>query len=167
MASLVWKTEGYSKNAVFTIQKSADGIDFQSAGELAADSALHQYTWKDHQPLQGRNNYYRIKITSQNDSTKFSSAVSVYIDKVTEGFSIFPNPVTGSRFNVNIVDEAKGTYTISLNNSFGLKLVSKSIKYSGGKHTEQFIVNKSLMKGVYRLQITGPGGFQKVISVLY
>lgn len=166
-ATLHWDTEGYSEKSIFEIQRSSNGIDFQLAGQIAADSGLHHYEWKDEQAIQGRTNYYRVKISSQKDSTVFGSIVSTFIEKVIDGITVFPNPVSGNHINVNIVDEARGRYTISLNNSFGLKLFIKSFQYNGGKHTEQLPINKSMMKGVYRLQINGPDGYQKVISVLF
>ena len=164
---LSWSTEGYSENSVFEVQKSTNGSDFYKEGQIAVDTSRHTFQWRDNQPVDGRTNYYRIKISSEKDSTQFSSVVSSYIEKVIEGLSIFPNPVKGKQLNVNITDEAKGQYTISLNNSFGLKVLSKTFKYNGGKQTEQLILDKSLTKGVYRLQVTGPNGYHKVISVLF
>lgn len=164
---LFWETEGYSDHSVFEIQRSANGVDFHKAGQITVDTSRHQFTWRDHQPVQGQTNYYRVQVSSEKDNTKFSSIVSSYIEKVVEGISIYPNPVTGNHLNVTITDEQMGIYTISLNNSFGLKVLSKKITYHGGKQTEQLPVNKSMVKGVYRLQVTGPDGYQKVISVLF
>ena len=164
---LIWDADGYSEKSIFEIQKSTNGIDFQQADQLVADSGLHHYEWKDLQAIQGKMNYYRIKISSQKDSSLMGSVVSTFIEKAIDGITIYPNPVTGNHMNVNIVDEPKGRYTISLNNSFGLKLLSKNFNYNGGKQTEQLSINKSMMKGVYRLQVTGPDGYQKVISVLF
>ena len=166
-STLVWNTEGYSEKSIFEIQKSNNGVDFQQAGEIVADSGLHHYEWKDNQVIQGKTNYYRIKVRSLKDSSVSGSIVSTFIEKLIDGITIFPNPVTGNHININIVDEPKGRYTLSLNNSFGLKLLTKSFQYNGGKQTEQLPINKSMMKGVYRLQISGPDGYQKVISVLF
>ena len=164
---LSWETEGYSDHSVFEIYKSVNGIDFQKAGQVNVDTSRHQFTWRDHQPVQGQTNYYRVQISSEKDSTQSGAIVSSYIEKVLEGVSIYPNPVKGNHLNVNITDEAKGQYTISLNNSFGLKMLSKTVTYHGGKQTESLPINKSLVKGVYHLQVTGPDGYQKVISVLF
>ena len=164
---LAWDTEGYSDQCVFEIQKSTNGKDFYRAGQMTVDTSRHQFEWRDNQPVEGRTNYYRIQVSSEKDSTQFSSIVSTYIEKVIEGLSIFPNPVKGNLINVNITDEPTGKYTISLNNSFGLKVLSKTVNYPGGKHIEQLKVDKSLTKGVYRLQVTGPAGYHKVISVLF
>ncbi len=164
---LAWDTEGYSEHSVFEIQRSINGIDFYKAGELSVDTSRHQFEWRDNQPLQGKTNYYRVQISSEKDSTQYGSVVSSYIDKVIEGVSIYPNPVKGNQLNVTLTDELTGKYTIALNNSFGLKVLSKTFTYHGGKQTEQLSIDKSLTKGVYRLQITGPDGNQKVISVLF
>lgn len=164
---LAWATEGYSEHSNFEIQRSLNGIDFHKAGQMAVDTSRHQFKWRDHQPVQGKTNYYRVQISSEKDSTQFGSVVSSYIDKVIEGVSVFPNPVKGKHLNVTLTDEPTGKYTISLNNSFGLKVFSKTFTYHGGKQTEQLSINKTLISGVYRLQVTGPGGNQKVISVLF
>lgn len=166
-ATLIWQTEGYSEKSVFEIQRSDNGVHFQKAEQIIADSGIHHYEWKDKNVIQGKTNYYRIKISSQKDSVVLSSVVSTFIDKVVDGITIFPNPVTGKHLNVNIVDEPRGRYTISLNNSFGLKLVSKTVQHNGGKQTEQLLLNQTMKKGVYHLQITGPDGYQKVVSVLF
>ena len=167
VVDLAWDTEGHSDHSIFEVQKSTNGIDFHKAGQMRVDSSRHQFEWRDNQPFQGKTNYYRVQISSEKDSTQYGSIVSSYIDKVIEGLSIFPNPVKGNYLNVNITDEPTGKYTISLNNSFGLKVLSKTINYQGGKQTEQLQINKSLIKGVYRLQVTGPGGYHKIISVLF
>lgn len=164
---LSWDTEGYSENSVFEVQRSINGIDFHKEGQMTVDTGRHQFEWRDHQPVQGKTNYYRIQISSEKDSTQFGSIVSSYMDKVMEGISIYPNPVKGNHLNITLTDEPKGKYTISLNNSFGLKVISKTINYHGGKQTEQLSINKTLISGVYRLQVTGPDGYHKVISVLF
>jgi hypothetical protein len=166
-ATLIWHTEGYSEKSVFEIQRSENGIHFQKADHIIADSGVHHYEWKDKNVIQGKINYYRIKLSSQKDSTVMGSVVSTFIEKVNDGITAFPNPVTGKYLNVNIVDEPKGQYTISLNNSFGLKILSKTVQYNGGKQTEQLSLNQMMKKGVYHLKISGPDGYQKVISVLF
>ena len=162
-----WETDGFSDKSIFEIQRSTNGIDFHKAGQMTVDTGRHHFEWRDNQALPGKTNYYRIQISSEKDSTRYSTIVSSYIDKIIEGISIYPNPVKGNHINVNIVDEAKGKYSISLNNSFGLKLFTKVVEYNGGKQTEQLFIHKSMMKGVYRLQVTGPDGVQKVFSVLF
>lgn len=166
-ASLNWITEGYSEKAIFNIEKSTDGIDFRQAGQVVADSGRHQYEWRDEQAKQGKTNFYRIKISSLKDSVQYGEVVSSYIDHVTEGGSVFPNPVKGNHIKLNMVDEPEGRYTINLNSLFGLKLLSKSFEYRGGKQVEQLQINRSMIKGIYHLHIAGPNGYKKVIPVVF
>ena len=165
--NLVWNTDGYSVNSIFDIERASDGIDFKSVGKLASDSGVNHYNFTDYKVKDGKKSYYRIKVSSKNDSTNYGSVVSIDNDKEEDGIIVFPNPVKGNNIKIKFADEAAGRYTATLSNSFGLSIVSQSFNYEGGKQTEELRIDKSMQKGVYRLQITGPDGYQKIISVLF
>ena len=67
-----WKVAEEVNNDHFEIQRSADGINFYSIGEVqsAANAGL-DYTFIDMNPLQG-NNYYRIKQVDKDEKITFS-----------------------------------------------------------------------------------------------
>jgi hypothetical protein len=76
---LTFTTLSEKNNAYFTIQRSANGIDFTSIGNINGQlntSTLKTYSFTDYQPIQGVN-YYRIKQTDVDEKYEYSKTVSV------------------------------------------------------------------------------------------
>ncbi|MBS1664237.1 MAG: SGNH/GDSL hydrolase family protein [Bacteroidetes bacterium] len=71
---LSWTTTGEDAGTVFELQRSADGVSFQTIDqEKGGSGALH--SWSDATPLKGRN-FYRLKMTDK-ESVTYSRIVVV------------------------------------------------------------------------------------------
>ena len=83
---LNWSTASEINNEIYTIERSSNGIDFESIlyKEGAGDSnqTLH-YSLSDVNPLPGRS-YYRLKQTDFNGTFEYSEVVSVLRDYGTQ-----------------------------------------------------------------------------------
>ena len=106
---LIWKTATEANTATFEIERSADGINFTKVGTqttqaLNGNSALPlTYTYADNILGISGTIYYRIKHIDKSNAIIYSNIVSIVKPAVTpESFTVFPNPVTKSNFNVKI-----------------------------------------------------------------
>lgn len=96
---LQWLTAQELDMHHFEIEKSANAIDFEAIGEVAAqnNSAISQtYHFYDPAPWEGTN-YYRLKMVNTDGSYAYSPIVSVYY-KGDVSFSIYPNPTRDKVF---------------------------------------------------------------------
>ena len=66
---------------------------------------------------------------------------------------VFPNPVTASVFNVNLVDQKEGRYTIVFADVAGRTLQTKTVNVIKGNHTEQVNIQNRPAKGVYMVKV--------------
>lgn len=97
---LKWSTSAEVNNDFFTVERSVDGINFESLGDVdGAGNSLTalNYSFVDDKPKDGVS-YYRLKQTDFNLNTKYSNIVAIDIKNV-EIMNFFPNPST-SQSNV-------------------------------------------------------------------
>lgn len=90
---LKWATENEQNTLFFEVQRSANGIDFEPIGEVAAannSDEQRSYTFDDITPLQGQN-YYRLRLVSNDNNEVFSNVVALEIEKA-DNYAFFPNP---------------------------------------------------------------------------
>jgi hypothetical protein len=87
---LSWSTLEESNVARYEIQKSLDGVKFQTTGTVLAESK-RTYSYVDVQPA-AANNFYRLKIVDMDGAVRISHIVSVK-SKVNASIEVYPNPV--------------------------------------------------------------------------
>jgi len=98
-----WSTASEINNDYFTIERSTEGIHFDSLLSVkgAGNSTTRLfYSADDDHPLNG-NSYYRLKQTNYDGSFSYSDAVFVYRNSTHDAYTIFPNPSDGE--NIFIV----------------------------------------------------------------
>jgi hypothetical protein len=94
---LNWATSSENNNAYFEVQRSADGISFQSIGKVPGNlttSIEHQYSFTDNNPI-SRTNYYKLKQVDIDGNFTTSNIISVK-NNAGSNFSISPNPATNN-----------------------------------------------------------------------
>jgi hypothetical protein len=90
---LQWSTASEINNDYFTIERSADGENFNEIAKVTGagnSSFLKNYLHKDTQPLPGTN-YYRLKQTDFDGQYTFSSIIAVKFE-YNSRIKIIPNP---------------------------------------------------------------------------
>ena len=101
--TLHWKTAQEFSTKNFEIEKSADGITWQSIGSVPAAGysvTERSYTWVDNQPANTA--FYRI-IEYDVDGRKNISVIIRSSCSLSDLFAVYPNPVhTISTININI-----------------------------------------------------------------
>ncbi len=86
---LNWKVENEINTQHYTIQRSADGVNFNNIGVTMA-TGVPEYNYTDGQPAKGWN-FYRLATYDNNGSFKFSPVEKIYFGGSTK-YSIAPNP---------------------------------------------------------------------------
>ncbi|MES2567304.1 MAG: lamin tail domain-containing protein [Bacteroidota bacterium] len=90
---LNWATATEINNDYFTIERSGDGLNFESLLKVkGAGNSTNQinYSVTDEEPINGIS-YYRLKQTDFDDNFSYSNIVSV-TSKIEEEYKIYPNP---------------------------------------------------------------------------
>ena len=101
-----WVTASEINNDYFTIERSADGVNFELVcivnGAGNSNNVLN-YETIDNNPLQGIS-YYRLKQTDYDGQFEYSSLVAVKNQKetISQEMNVYPNPVLKNSQNVNV-----------------------------------------------------------------
>src|SRR5690606_21265396 len=91
-AVLTWETAQEQNTALFEIERSTDGILFETLGQVRASgnsSEVKHYTYTDRQPAAG-GNYYRLKMVDQDQKTNYSDVRELSF--ASAQVLIYPNP---------------------------------------------------------------------------
>ena len=90
---LNWQTLLEDKLSYFDIEKSLDGLTFQSIGKQKANNKPSEYIFYDNDNS-GSIIYYRLKINETDNSSYYSKIISVEGDKKDFNVTaLFPNPI--------------------------------------------------------------------------
>ncbi len=142
--NLKWTVAQQINNEKFEIERSADGIHFESLESRKADGNLatrKEFTALDSQPLKGHN-YYRIKQIDYDGKFDYSNIASVYFDR--NEISIYPNPANDE---IHITSKKEVLRRINIYNHIGQLVQSLAQKSN--------VVNiESLPHGIYWVRIT-------------
>lgn len=149
-----WSTATEINNDYFTVQRSQDGVNFESLGDVDAvgDSRSKEYySYTDANPYEGIS-YYRLKQTDNDKSYYYSAIVSV--DQVSGGdWEIYPNPSELRTLHADISDDRSGAYTFQLLDVSG-RIVYSSIEkcVKGGHNDFELHLDSELGAGIYTLK---------------
>ncbi|MEI9956809.1 MAG: T9SS type A sorting domain-containing protein [Ferruginibacter sp.] len=122
--NLKWTTaQSYDVNK-FSIERSANGINFNTIGDIAAinTSLQQEYNFKDNSTGNSDKWFYRLKIIDNNGSYKYSAIIVLKNGKVTSGFGVYPNPATDKIF----INASKKINRLEIINSTGTIVNSKT-----------------------------------------
>ena len=165
---LTWKAENAAQANIFSIQKSTDGIHFQSTNSVkAGNTDNNQYRFTDETPANGEN-YYRIcSVDNTGKIIMSSNIMKVNVAIGLEGISIYPNPATSGNLNLRIGNQQSGEYNVRLLNSFGQNFMDKKIQYNGGTIIQKIQPSQKIPPGIYQLEIKSQDGKSKTLSVVF
>ena len=111
---LDWETASEVDVSHFEVERSVNGLDFESIGEVqgAHPGAGGAYGFVDESPALGFN-AYRIREVDLNGGNSFSEVRELWLDKETALFDLAGNPVDAQvRFRMNVTDYEQVSYTL-------------------------------------------------------
>lgn len=167
---LRWATESEQNTEHFNVERSRDGIHFESIGMVAAQgqaTTTKHYTFDDNNPFEGEN-YYRLELVEKDGKTTLSNTILLMLDADGLGYSFYPNPTQNlvyyqyeaeekEHLKVKILDVlGKEVGSMELNSEVGLNKIPVDLssyangtymirvhnEQTGQVHTSKVIKNK-------------------------
>jgi hypothetical protein len=158
-----WSTAAETNNRFFTIERSANGRDFNAIGTVngAGNSTSTQsYTFVDASPLLGKS-YYRL-LQSDFDNNKEYLGVKRIDNNSGKEFEVKTVSVYNNKLVLQINSSVQGIYQLNVYDVSGRKWKNETLRLNPG--TTQKEIN--LSKGVFIWEIRNEKGdavLQKVI----
>jgi hypothetical protein len=150
---LDWSTGSEINNDHFEVERSIDGIAYQTIGSVPAGKAsttVQRYTFTDETPYAGIN-YYRLKQVDRDGQFTRSKVIAISINGSNVLWQVYPNPAhnsTALHINTNL-----GGVQLLLTDASGKKLYQQALP-SATTGQQITIPVQHLAKGVYLLQVT-------------
>ena len=152
---LEWATTNEINNGFFTLEKSSDGIAFETLTTVNATPgttrAEHQYSFTDHQPYSI--GYYRISQTDMDGRKNYFRTIQVKAN-INTGLNVV-HYAQGNYIYVRISGAAPLNGTMELFSMDGRKITSQKILLTGEAAT--YKIGKVLNEGIYLLYIENEG----------
>jgi len=152
-----WTTASEKNSDKYSIERSADGIQFDLVKELKAagnSKKIIEYQYADKKPLPGIS-YYRLKQSDFDKQFTYSKIVSVNRSNEDGLLTIYPNPSDGT-FTLHLQNRYQQAFLLSLYNANGQ--FQYSLKgYTNARAEFYFEPLKKLSSGIYTLVITTEG----------
>ncbi len=155
VVEITWSTASETNNDFFTVQRSADGQEFEDLLEIPGAGDSNEtlfYDTLDRQPLAGRS-FYRLKQTDFDGTFSYSWIESVFRSISQESFSVFPIPAT-SYVEIRSQAQEAGITNISLCDAQGKEYLRTTLNYTSGTQVHPLILPK-LARGVYFVKFQG------------
>lgn len=150
---LDWKAS-FDYETSFEIQRSYDGITFNTIAVVLSIDNIRSYQYKDNQVnANSKIVYYRINGKEITGESKLSDTRTVRFSNTKNvSLQVVPNPFV-SQLQVQYQATEKETITIRVINTSGQALVTKNVGVSNGFNSIAVTEAGSFVKGVYFLQV--------------
>jgi hypothetical protein len=158
---LTWTTQQEQNNRYFIIQRSFDGVAFDSVGVVAGTNtaAARNYAFTDKHPFNG-NNFYRLKQVDIDNDFEYSPIAKATINAASTTVQLYPNPAHSTLY-CNFTVARSGEVVMQVANAAGMIVLQQNSNYNAGSHRAAVTV-QSLQRGVYYLKMTAADGQQSV-----
>jgi len=143
--------------AGYTIERSANGIDFTAIGQqlpISNQNDKVDYSAFDANPNIGAN-FYRIKAEETSGKIVYSIVLSVNLDITNQGLRLYPNPVSGRQVTISLSNIKPGQYSLRIINTSGQDVFKQTIMNQGSIMTQTLRMPSSVKPGVYNMVVTG------------
>jgi hypothetical protein len=156
---LKWLTVNEVENDLFTVERSNDGVNFESIGTKPGagnSDAVLSYQFRDSKPAIGTN-YYRVKLTSSSGAEEFSMMTPVNVEEESE-LSVkintaSPNPFV-KEFEVSYMVPKEGTAKVKIVNLKGEVIHEEDVACEKQKEQHfKFKDDNQMKPGVYFFQV--------------
>ncbi len=148
---LNWETLSEENSSHFEIEKSPDGINFHTVGNINAkgNSTDKSYYSYPEASVLTATNFYRLKMVDRDGSFTYSRVIVIKNDNDLLTVQLFPNPVQDV-LQVQIPSRKKSTISIRINNALGVAVYNKFMQLQEGANATSIPV-QHLPAGTYYL----------------
>jgi zinc metalloprotease ZmpB len=147
-----WKTTTEENSSTFVIERSADGISFNTLGTMAAagnSTTERPYSYTDFSPVTG-NNYYRLRSVNMDGSAEYSRIALVKFG-MENNLQLYPNPVKDEL----TIKQSFTNGTVYIYDAGGRQVFAQ--KVSGNNSNGTRINISSLPQGMYVVKLEADG----------
>lgn len=151
--NLNWITETEINNDYFTVERSTDGIIFETVSIVKGAGNSNNriaYSSLDLKPVKGIS-YYRLKQTDYDGQYSYSNIEAVKIQNTFDDVSVYPNPVTGNGY-LTLSSLKDDEQTIAIYDVAGRLVYRKQFTIVIGNN-KLTLETTSLTKGMYFIQL--------------
>lgn len=157
---LTWKTATETNNAYFNVEKSTDGINYETIATVESrgnSTTQTTYSYTDHSPT--LDNYYRLTQVDLSGAATLGSQLIIrsacFDEGVVNTIEVFPNPVR-DRGSVKFYNTNLGDTELELNisDALGRNIHTEILPVNDGANILHFNTNK-LIPGTYYVQLKG------------
>lgn len=156
-----WTTQAEINNHYFTIERSADNIQFDELGRVDGagnSTSTNNYSFIDYRPLTGVS-YYRLKQTDYDG--KFAYFPVSVIRNVRKGsFLVYPNPSTSPIVHLNYGDDQLKYFTITVQDVTGRIIPSTIVPEENGNM--RLMIDEAYVRRGEMLMIVGQDGHESI-----
>lgn len=149
--NLHWEATVDKDHQYFTVERSIDGINFTSIGQVAAGAPN---TFVDNSPNNG-NNYYRIGNVNTDGKMVYSKTINVPYNNYKAQVSVYPNPATDV-LNLKISDKTISVVDITVTDVQGRIITALSNIQNTGNEIK--INTHGIVPQVYILKVISKSG---------
>lgn len=162
---LNWKTISETNNDYFSIERSADGLNFELMGIMDGAGNSNQildYSTRDLNPLSGTG-YYRLKQTDYDGNSTYSSISKVEFNEADElYFNIYPNPTSeGSNPILSLTGNEEEEMIVNIYEMTG-KLISSTKVILNSNGVTNVEMKTNLSQGIYLISATNSKNITQV-----
>lgn len=156
--AITWSAD-HNENAVFTIERSYDGVNFSAIAIIFAGDNETKFSYNDKKvDATAKAVYYRIVGEEPNLVPKITETRIVKFATTTGiTFQALPNPFT-SQLNINYQSATRTAIQVSIYNMSGQVQVSKQITVSAGFNSIAVSEVSRLANGMYVIQVKDANG---------
>jgi hypothetical protein len=163
-----WTAKTETDMVKYEVEKSTYGTSFTKASTTTAlgnSTAPVNYNWFDTNPNMG-SNFYRVKGTDKAGNVRYSDAVRVLFGKGEPAIVVYPNPLQGNTFKIDMYNLAKGMYVLNLYSNTGQLVYSEQLQHDGSQATKTINLKGDIGKGMYQLQLNNSAGFKTTKTII-
>jgi len=165
---VAWATASEKNSAYFEVQRSANGLRFETLTQVAAQgtsTSAHSYASRDAQPLPGQS-YYRLRMVDRDGTFAYSPVATVRFGATNGPASVtlYPNPSTGTSFHLATQNIPASPATVRLLDLQGRLVSQHTVDFTQPDVTIQ--PKQALAAGMYVVTVqTTIGTFTQRLEV--
>ncbi len=162
---LHWITETEINSNYFNVQKSLNGFDFYSIGDVTAagnSTTEINYLFYDDDPVPGIN-YYRLKMVDLDETFEYSNTIAIRVD--ADGiptFVVYPNPAS-EYLSFSIASLMDETATVEIYDVPGRSVFSQPFELHEGQNSFTIDISK-LARATYFIYFFNGAGEKQVLK---
>jgi hypothetical protein len=86
---------------------------------------------------------------------KSTASVKQISEAEEQKVTIFPNPITDNTFSIRLINYTKGKYLVTLRNTSGNVIMTRSIDHMGKTSIYPINIQRSMNAGIYFVEVSG------------